>query len=65
MNSKTPDEHVALREKPIKTRLALDALPDFSTDKHGIEFRQSFVALEADETFSLHLSILSSHAEGF
>ena len=51
MDCETPDQQTTIREKRTKTRVALDGLPDFSTNKFGIEFRQSFVALEAGETF--------------
>ena len=51
MGRETHDEHQTLGAKRTMTRLALDALPDFSADKFRVEFRQSFVALEADETF--------------
>ena len=53
MDCETPDQQTTIREKRIKTRVALDGLPDFSTNKFGIEFRQSFVTLKANETFFL------------
>ena len=51
MDCETADQQTTIREKRIKTRVALDGLPDFSTNKFGIEFRQSFVTLKANETF--------------
>ena len=53
MDCETPDQQTTIREKRIKTRIALNALPDFSANKFGIEFRQSFVTLKANETFFL------------
>ena len=42
--------HEPLRVRRLETRRALDALPDFTTAS-GVAFRQSFVGIEAAESF--------------
>ena len=43
--------HEPLRVRRLETRRAPDALPDFTTTASGVAFRQSFVGIEAAESF--------------
>ena len=43
--------HDPLRVRRLETRRELDALPDFTATASGVAFRQSFVRIEADESF--------------
>ena len=50
--------HEPLRVRRIETRRELDALPDFTTTASGVAFRQSFVRIEAAESFCVaHTSL--------